>query len=60
MQHPDEPRFEFRAFRDDVALLREAMQARASRVEQATSTEVYLVTRLNIDAIVKLREGNLT
>jgi hypothetical protein len=59
VQHPDEPRFEFRVFRDDIASLRRAMQARASRTEQATSTELYLVTRLNIDAIVKLREGNL-
>ena len=59
VQHPDEPRFEFRAFRDDVAPAARGHAGAASRVEQATSTEVYLVTRLNIDAIVKLREGNL-
>jgi hypothetical protein len=59
VEHPDEPRFEFRVFRDDVARLREVMRARASRAEQATSTELYIVTRLNIDVIVKLREGRL-
>lgn len=59
MEHPDEPRFEFRVFRDDVGQVRDAMQARASRVERATSTELYIVTRLNIEAIVKLREGRL-
>jgi hypothetical protein len=59
VEHPDEPRFEFRVFRDDVAPLREAMRARASRFEQATSSELYIVTRLNIDVIIKLREGRL-
>jgi hypothetical protein len=59
VEHPDEPRFEFRAFRDDIAQLREALRKRASGSEQAASTEVYIVTRLNIESIVKLREGRL-
>jgi hypothetical protein len=59
MKFQDVARFEFRIFGSDLTAQRDALAALGSGVAQALSRETYIVTRLNVEANVKIRAGRL-
>jgi len=52
-------RYEYRVFAGDLSAVEEAMAARGRLIGDETTSELYLVTRLNIDANVKIRDAAL-
>jgi hypothetical protein len=56
---PDETRYEFRLFGDDLGKERGAFAALVKGEPQAASRETYIVTRLNIESNVKIRGERL-
>jgi len=59
MKFQDATRFEFRQFDADLTWVRDALAALAAGILQPPSREPYIVTRLNIEANVKIRRGRL-
>lgn len=59
MSPDNEARFEFRVFDDDLESLRPRLMQMAAHSSVENSTETYVVTRLNIDAGVKIRQDCL-
>ena len=59
MKFKDATRYEFRQFGRDLTAARDAFAALGSGIEQEPSRETYIVTRLNIEANVKIRKKRL-
>lgn len=59
MSTDGEARFEFRVFGDDLESLRPKLIQMSARSSVEDSTETYIVTRLNIEAGVKIRNDCL-
>jgi hypothetical protein len=59
MKFGDATRYEFREFGRDLTAARDAFAALGSGIEQEPSRETYIVTRLNIEANVKIRKKKL-
>ncbi len=59
MKFADVPRYEFRQFGDDLKSIRDRFDALGEGKKHPTRRETYIVTRLNIESNVKLREGKL-
>ena len=59
MKFKDATRYEFREFGSDLTAARDAFAALGSGIEQEPSRETYIVTRLNIEANVKIRKKRL-
>ncbi len=55
----DETRYEFRRFAADLAKVRDGFAALGKGKPQPARRETYVVTRLNIEANVKIRGGRL-
>lgn len=59
MSADSEARYEFRVFGHDLEDLRSRLADLGGQPDQDQSSETYVVTRLNIDAGVKVRDGQL-
>lgn len=59
MRFQDVARFEFRVFGRELAAARAALAAFGTGEIQAASRETYIVTRLNVESNVKVREDRL-
>jgi hypothetical protein len=59
MKFQDATRYEFREFGRDLTAARNAIAALGPGTEQEPSRETYIVTRLNIEANVKIRRSKL-
>ena len=59
MRFQDVARFEFRVFGRELAAARDALAALGTGEIQAASRETYIVTRLNVESNVKVREDRL-
>lgn len=59
MFHHNEPHYEFRIFAPDLTSIASHLAAMTHDREEGTTAEIYIVTRLNADSNVKLREGRL-
>ncbi len=59
MKFQDETRFEFRQFGKDLSAVKQAFAALGPGKEHPARSETYIVTRLNIEANVKIRAGRL-
>lgn len=59
MKWKDATRFEFRRFGEDFSVMRDRFAALGKADKQPASRETYIVTRLNIEANVKIRGGRL-
>jgi hypothetical protein len=59
MTDDGEARYEFRVFGGDLELLRPQLEAASARSSTQSSAETYIVTRLNIEAGVKIRDNCL-
>jgi hypothetical protein len=59
MKFKDATRYEFRRFGEDFSVIRDRFAALGPGDKQRASRETYIVTRLNIEANVKIRGGRL-
>ncbi len=59
MKFSDVPRYEFRQFGADLKATRERFEALGEGKKHPARRETYIVTRLNIESNVKLRDGRL-
>jgi hypothetical protein len=59
MKFTDETRFEFRRFGTDLSAVRDKFAALGSGEKHPERRETYIVTRLNIESNVKIRNGRL-
>ena len=59
MKFQDATRYEFREFGRDLTAVRDAIAALGPGTEEEPSRETYIVTRLNIEANVKIRRSKL-
>jgi hypothetical protein len=59
MKFKDATRFEFRRFGEDFSVMRDRFATLGPGKKQPASRETYIVTRLNIEANVKIRGGRL-
>lgn len=59
MKFRDVARFEFRMFGDELSALGKAFAVRGTANPQPLSREAYIVTRLNTESNVKIRDGRL-
>jgi hypothetical protein len=59
MKFTDATRYEFREFGRDLTAARDAFAALGPGAEHEPSRETYIVTRLNIEANVKIRKARL-
>ena len=59
MKFQDVTRFEFRIFGRDLGAARAAFAALGAGSVQPDSRETYIVTRLNVESNVKIRDGRL-
>ncbi|MEO8419923.1 MAG: hypothetical protein ABI457_01900 [Hyphomicrobium sp.] len=59
MKFTDVTRFEFRRFGDDFSVIRDRFAALGEGEKHPERRETYIVTRLNIESNVKIRQGKL-
>jgi hypothetical protein len=59
MKYRDVARFEFRVFATNLTPVKRKLEALATGEEQPASRETYIVTRLNIESNVKIRDEHL-
>ncbi len=59
MKFRDVARFEFRVFGPDLTAVREVLATLGTGDAQPLSRETYIVTRLNVESNVKIRDGRL-
>jgi hypothetical protein len=59
MKYTDETRFEFRRFGTDLSAVRDQLAALGNGEKHPERRETYIVTRLNIESNVKIRNARL-